>query len=87
MYRATSLWTTVTVILRDLKIDDKYTVLDVRSFGYDPESDPLPSIWVEVYTRDSNGEKTGTEIIKRWIHYDKNYADWGKPPEDYPVIA
>lgn len=88
MYPASQLWTMVTELLRELKLDDKYTILDVKAFGYNPPDDEfIPSVWVEVFTRGANGEKTGTEVITRWVHYDVKYADWGKPPTDYPVIA
>lgn len=88
MYPASNLWTMVTELLRELKLDDKYTVLDVRAFGYNPDtSDAIPSVWVEVFTRDGTGNKTGTEVITRWIHEDMPYSQWGKPPTDYPVIA
>lgn len=85
MYPASYLWTMITELLKELKLDDKYTVLDVYNFGYDP--DERPSIWIEVLTRDAEGNRSGIERITRFIQYDVTYQDWGKVPTDYPVIV
>jgi hypothetical protein len=78
----------VTELLRELELP--YQVSDVYSFGYLPSGDDAPGggIWIEVFTRNAEDNlKTGTERIVRWIEQDISYADWGKPPVDYPVIA
>ena len=78
-YPASYLFTMVTELLRELKLDDQYTILDVYSFGYDP--DEIPSVWIEVFTRDETGARSGTTRITRFIEYDVAYKDWGTPPE------
>lgn len=83
MYPTSYLWTMVTELLRELKLDDQYTVLDVKSFGYN--DDHVPSIWIEVFTRDETGNKTGTKVITRWTYQDVPYSQWGNPPE--PVVS
>jgi len=73
------------------ELDLPYLITDVYSFGYLPDGDSpaagIPGIFVDVFTRDENGTKTGTERIVRWITYDVKYKDWGSPPSDYPVLG
>lgn len=87
MYPVSNLFTMVTELLRELKLDDKYSVLDVKSFGYTPSNDDHypPSIWIEVFQRSAAGNKIGTEVISRWIRHDVSYERWGTPPEEYKV--
>lgn len=86
MYPTSYLWTMVTELLRELKLDDKYSVLDVKAFGYNPWEDQPPSVWIEVFTRDASGQKTGTEVITRWVYQDIPYSQWGNPPSE-PVVS
>lgn len=80
-YPASYLYTMVTELLHELNLSNRYTVKDVRSFGYVPSGEELDAgIFLEVFTRDANGVKTGTERIVRWIDHDISYEDWGKPP-------
>jgi len=69
----------ITELLHEMDLD-QYTVLDVRSFGHTFDEGPDGAMFVEVFTRDEWGQKTGTERIVRWIEHDISYADWGKGP-------
>lgn len=81
-YPASYLYTMVTEFIHELGLAGKYTVLDVYSFGYVPvdQSDNGAAVYLEVFTRDASGQKTGTERIVRWIDRDISYQDWGNPP-------
>lgn len=78
-YPVSYLWTMVTELLRELELDKDYSVLDVMTFGYG--NGEIPSIWIEVVTRDAEGHRTGTEVITRWIEHDVKWSEWGNPPE------
>jgi hypothetical protein len=83
-YPVSNLWTMVHELLRELKLDDQYTVLDVHSFGFNPDN--IPSIWIEVVTRDAEGRRSGTEVITRFIEQDVKWSEWGQPPLYIPVL-
>lgn len=80
-YPISYLFTMVTELLHELDLE-RYTVLDVHSFGYVPESesDHGPAMFVEVFTRGERGEVTGTERHVRWIERDISYQEWGAEP-------
>jgi len=78
-YPASYLWTNVAELIHEFGI--KAEVHDVRNFGYLPEENSAGAVFIEVFTRDSEGKKTGTVRHTRWIEFDVSYPDWGNPPQ------
>ena len=78
-YPISYLFTMLTELLHEMNLD-QYTVLDVRSFGHTFDEGPDGAMFVEVFTRDESGQKTGTERIVRWIERDTSYEVWGNGP-------
>ena len=78
-YPVSYLFTMITELLHEMDLP-QYTVQDVITFGHDLDVGPRGAVWVEVFTKDASGQKTGTERIVRWIEHDISYSDWGKGP-------
>ena len=84
-YPISSVFTNATELIHALGLSHKYEVTDVHSFGYVPSTDTEEAgMFLQVYTRDENGAKSGTELIVRWLERDMTYTEWAATP---PVVG
>ena len=77
-YPITFLWTNVAELIHELGLNVE--VKDVLNFGYLPGEHHSGAMFVEVFSYDKEGKKSGTVRHTRWIERDLSYADWGNPP-------
>lgn len=78
-YPASYLFTNVAELIHELGIDGE--VGDVRDFGYLPDENGAGAVYIELFTKDKDGRKTGTVRHTRYVVFDISYADWGNPPK------